>query len=252
MPTSALSVDRTGCCVQPTRLPASGSPLARAQRLRHGWPTPYKQSPIRKPAPRLDLGIRLMGKKGPNRPDEGHPPSPPSHFEVSRRQFVQTAVVGGLVGAAGASVGTTPLLAKEPENSDSRTKLTLRVNGKRHQVEIDPRVTLLDLLGEHLALTGTKKGCDHGQCGACTVLVNDRRIYSCLTLAVMHADAHVTTIEGLANNGELHPLQEAFIKRDAFQCGYCTSGQICSGVGLIHENHAPQLQILQLISSRIS
>ena len=179
-----------------------------------------------------------MGKKGPNRPEDGHPPSPPSHFEVSRRQFVQTAVVGGLVGAAGASVGTNQLLAKEPENSDSRTKLTLRVNGKRHQVDIDPRVTLLDLLREHLALTGTKKGCDHGQCGACTVLVDDRRIYSCLTLAVMHQGGSVTTVEGFGTPQNPHPMQAAFVKHDGYQCGYCTPGQICSAVAVLREIEA--------------
>src|SRR5439155_8419257 len=115
--------------------------------------------------------------------------------------------------------------------------LSLRVNGQQHQVQIEPRVTLLDALREYLGLTGSKKGCDHGQCGACTVLVDGRRIYSCLTLAVMHAGAKITTIEGLANGETLHPVQEAFIKRDAFQCGYCTSGQICSAVGLLHEGH---------------
>ena len=118
------------------------------------------------------------------------------------------------------------------------TQVSLRVNGSEHAVAIDTRTSLLDLLREHLRLTGTKKGCDHGQCGACTVLVDGRRIYSCLTLAVMQAGARVTTIEGLADGDRLHPVQEAFLQHDGFQCGYCTSGQICSAVGLLHEGHA--------------
>jgi len=116
--------------------------------------------------------------------------------------------------------------------------LSLQVNGKKHQIEIDPRTTLLDLLREQLSLTGTKKGCDRGQCGACTVLVNNRRVNSCLTLAATCQQASVTTIEGLAKGDQLHPVQEAFIKHDAFQCGYCTPGQICSAVGLLQEGHA--------------
>src|SRR5437870_12761905 len=104
--------------------------------------------------------------------------------------------------------------------------VVLNINGQRKRLSLDPRVTLLDALREQLGLTGTKKGCDHGQCGACTVLIDGRRVYSCLTLAVMHGRARVTTIEGLADGDNLHPLQAAFIERDAFQCGYCTSGQI--------------------------
>lgn len=114
----------------------------------------------------------------------------------------------------------------------------LKVNGVDRQVELEPRVTLLDALRDRLGLYGTKKGCDHGQCGACTVLVNDIRINSCMTLAVMHEGDEITTIEGLANGEELHPVQAAFIEQDAFQCGYCTPGQICSAVGLISEGHA--------------
>jgi xanthine dehydrogenase YagT iron-sulfur-binding subunit len=115
---------------------------------------------------------------------------------------------------------------------------TLIVNGKERQLDVAPWTTLLDALREYLDLTGTKKGCDHGQCGACTVLVGGRRINSCLTLAVMHQGAHITTIEGLATAEGLHPLQAAFIEHDAFQCGYCTPGQICSAVGLIAEGKA--------------
>jgi xanthine dehydrogenase YagT iron-sulfur-binding subunit len=114
----------------------------------------------------------------------------------------------------------------------------LKVNGKSYALEVDPRVTLLDALRERLQLTGSKKGCDHGQCGACTVLVNGRRINSCLTLVVMHEGDEITTIEGLANGEDLHPMQAAFVEQDGFQCGYCTPGQICSAVALLKENHA--------------
>jgi xanthine dehydrogenase YagT iron-sulfur-binding subunit len=121
------------------------------------------------------------------------------------------------------------------ETAGGAVSLKLNVNGKPHSVSIDPRVTLLDLLRENLGLSGTKKGCDHGQCGACTVLANGRRINSCLSLAVVHEGDEITTIEGLAKSGELHPLQSAFIERDGFQCGYCTPGQICSAVALFEE-----------------
>jgi xanthine dehydrogenase YagT iron-sulfur-binding subunit len=116
--------------------------------------------------------------------------------------------------------------------------VSLTVNGVATQLTLAPWTTLLDALRDHLDLTGTKKGCDHGQCGACTVLVDGRRINSCLTLAVMQDGAQVTTIEGLARDGALHPLQQAFIDHDAFQCGYCTPGQICSAAGLIAEGKA--------------
>jgi xanthine dehydrogenase YagT iron-sulfur-binding subunit len=114
-------------------------------------------------------------------------------------------------------------------------QVTLAVNGQTHTLTLDTRTTLLDALREHLQLTGTKKGCDHGQCGACTVIVDGRRINSCLTLAVMHPGAKVTTIEGLGTPAHLHPLQAAFIKHDGYQCGYCTPGQICSAVGVLDE-----------------
>ena len=114
-------------------------------------------------------------------------------------------------------------------------QVTMSVNGRTHTLTLDTRTTLLDALREHLQLTGTKKGCDHGQCGACTVLVDGRRINSCLTLAVMHPGAKVTTIEGLGTPGQLHPLQAAFVKHDGYQCGYCTPGQICSAVGMLDE-----------------
>jgi xanthine dehydrogenase YagT iron-sulfur-binding subunit len=128
----------------------------------------------------------------------------------------------------------------------------LNVNDAERQLTVAPWTSLLDALRDHLDLTGTKKGCDHGQCGACTVLMDGRRINSCLTLAVMKDGAKVTTIEGLAKDGALHPMQQAFIDHDAFQCGYCTSGQICSAVGLIAEGHAntPD-EIRELMSGNI-
>ena len=133
-----------------------------------------------------------------------------------------------------------------------RISIALIVNGARKQLKIAPWTSLLDALRDHLDLTGTKKGCDHGQCGACTVLVDGRRINSCLTLAVMKDGAEVTTIEGLAKNGALHPLQQAFIDHDAFQCGYCTPGQICSAAGLIAEGHAKSDdEIRELMSGNI-
>jgi len=116
--------------------------------------------------------------------------------------------------------------------------ISLELNGERRELQVQPWTTLLDLLRDQLGLTGTKKGCDHGQCGACTVLLDGRRINSCLTLAVMHDGASLTTIEGLASDATLHPLQAAFVKHDAFQCGYCTPGQICSATGLAAENRA--------------
>ncbi|MDB6005077.1 MAG: hypothetical protein JWR15_2064 [Prosthecobacter sp.] len=114
----------------------------------------------------------------------------------------------------------------------------LKINGTEHALQLDTRVTLLDALREELHFTGTKKGCDHGQCGACTVLVNGRRINSCLSLACTHVGDDIVTIEGIANGEELHPVQEAFIKHDGFQCGYCTPGQICSAVALLRGGHA--------------
>jgi xanthine dehydrogenase YagT iron-sulfur-binding subunit len=133
-----------------------------------------------------------------------------------------------------------------------KSPVTLIVNGVARPLEIAPWTTLLDALRDYLDLTGTKKGCDHGQCGACTVLVDGRRINSCLTLAVMKDGASITTIEGLATNGVLHPLQQAFIEHDAFQCGYCTPGQICSGVGLIAEGKAKSAdEIRELMSGNI-
>src|SRR5437016_1489494 len=148
---------------------------------------------------------------------------------------------------ARATKGTRPAIPA-PE----KLTITLTVNGRATRLSVAPWTTLLDALRDHLDLTGTKKGCDHGQCGACTVLVDGRRINSCLTLAVMKEGAQVTTIEGLARNGELHPLQQAFIDHDAFQCGYCTPGQICSAAGLIAEGQAKSAdEIRELMSGNI-
>jgi xanthine dehydrogenase YagT iron-sulfur-binding subunit len=141
-------------------------------------------------------------------------------LETDRRDEAQAANVGG---------PSPTLQAGEPVD------ITLQINGVSHRLTVDPRTTLLDALREHLGLTGTKKGCDLGQCGACTVLVEGRRINACLTLAVMQEGKPIRTIEGLAKDGELHPMQAAFIEQDGFQCGYCTPGQIVSAVGLLAE-----------------
>ena len=154
----------------------------------------------------------------------------------SRRTFIATsAAVGGVVVAGGTLLAGSDEAAAAAAAPSSRVSLT--VNGTRRTVTVDNRTSLLDLLREHLDLTGSKKGCNAGACGACTVLVDGQRVNSCLTLAVRLEDAEVTTIEGLAEGDELHPLQQAFIDEDAFQCGYCTPGQIMSGVACIQEGH---------------
>lgn len=131
-------------------------------------------------------------------------------------------------------------------------RIRLSINGKEEQLELKPWVTLLDCLRERLDLTGTKKGCDHGQCGACTVLVDGIRVLSCLTLAVMKDGAEITTIEGIATNQLLHPLQQAFIDHDAFQCGYCTPGQICSAIGMFNEGKAKtEADVKELMSGNL-
>jgi xanthine dehydrogenase YagT iron-sulfur-binding subunit len=160
--------------------------------------------------------------------------------EWTRRNFLHAGAAAGGVAVGGfPAIDPTRSAAQErPVESKINAPVTLRVNGFRHALNLDTRVTLLDALREHLRLTGTKKGCDHGQCGACTVLLNGRRINACLTLAVMLEGDEITTIEGLAAGGALHPLQHAFIEHDGFQCGYCTSGQICSAVGMLDEARA--------------
>ena len=156
-----------------------------------------------------------------------------------RRTFLQLA--GGNVTLA--AVGTGGCAAAAPKVANAVTvpptaSVALTINGRVYRLDVDPRVSLLDVLRENLSLTGTKMGCNQGACGACTVLLNGRRINSCLTLAVMHDGAAIETIEGLADGSKLHPLQAAFIEHDAFQCGFCTSGQIMSGVACIAEGHA--------------
>ena len=151
---------------------------------------------------------------------------------VSRRDFVGAAVVSG---AAAVAAPDNLWAAQGGNEPPAKLPCSLTINRQPHQLEVDPRTTLLDLLRENLQLTGTKKGCDHGQCGACTVLVNGTRINSCLTLAIMHQGHEITTIEGLSHGAELHPMQTAFIEHDGFQCGYCTPGQICSAVAMLEE-----------------
>ena len=155
--------------------------------------------------------------------------------DINRRTFVGASI------AVGGVVETAPFIAGCGDDQHDQTAessvVRVRINGEAREITVDNRTSLLDMLRERAGLTGTKKGCDHGQCGACTILVNGQRINSCLTLAVMYDRAEITTIEGLERNGRLHPLQQAFIDEDAFQCGYCTSGQIMSGVGSIKEGH---------------
>src|SRR5216110_1098434 len=158
-------------------------------------------------------------------------------YPETRRKFIkQIAGTSAAIAIGPNLIGAASLDQVEPA-SDS-LNVHLKINGKDYALDVDPRVTLLDALRERLHLTGSKKGCDHGQCGACTVLVNGRRVNSCLTLAVMHEGDEITTIEGLARGDELHPMQAAFIEQDGFQCGYCTPGQICSAVACVQEGHA--------------
>jgi xanthine dehydrogenase YagT iron-sulfur-binding subunit len=165
--------------------------------------------------------------------------------DLSRREFIGSAIVAGSV----IGFGMSPVRADEVV---PMIPISLHINGRDHRLSTDARVTLLDALREELQLTGSKKGCDHGQCGACTVLIDGRRVLSCLTLAVAAAGAKVTTIEGLADGDRLHPVQEAFIEHDAFQCGYCTSGQICSAVGLLSEGRAKtDDEVRELMSGNI-
>jgi xanthine dehydrogenase YagT iron-sulfur-binding subunit len=172
--------------------------------------------------------------------DQPSQPANDADVDASRRGFMQSA----LLVAGAAQLPLAPATAAPAANASATTPviaarpLTLNVNGAGHQLSLEPRVTLLDALREVLQLTGTKKGCDRGQCGACTVLVDGRRINACLTLAIMHQGARITTIEGIAQGEQLAPIQAAFIEHDAFQCGYCTPGQICSAVACITEMKA--------------
>ena len=159
---------------------------------------------------------------------------------MNRRDFVRNgAVTTGLIAGEFAFNSESSSAARERSDGSpwplTASRITLHINGQNRELQLDNRTTLLDALREHLGLTGSKKGCDHGQCGACTVLLNGRRVNACLTLAVMAEGDAITTIEGIATIESLHPLQAAFIERDAFQCGYCTSGQICSALGMLRE-----------------
>jgi xanthine dehydrogenase YagT iron-sulfur-binding subunit len=163
--------------------------------------------------------------------------------QETRRQFLKKISATSVALAIGPTLLSLPGISAAQTSSPAMqntatSHVTLRINGQEHSLDIDPRTSLLDLLREQLHLTGSKKGCDHGQCGACTVLANGRRINSCLSLALMHEGDEITTIEGLANGDQLHPVQAAFLEQDGFQCGYCTPGQICSAVALLKENHA--------------
>ena len=158
----------------------------------------------------------------------------------NRRNFLRASATGAAMPLVAERFATAAQAAPEPKAPRSPlVPMTLRINGQRHDVALDPRTSLLDALREHIGLTGSKKGCDHGQCGACTVHVDGKNVNSCLVLAISAQGRDITTIEGLASaGGELHPLQQAFIDHDAFQCGYCTSGQIMSGVACISSGHA--------------
>jgi xanthine dehydrogenase YagT iron-sulfur-binding subunit len=182
------------------------------------------------------------------------PRSGPS--DLTRREFLLTT--GGTASAA-AIAAWAPALANSaaaqsgsPAATPGEVPITLRINGRDRQLRIDPRTTLLDCLRETVGLTGTKKGCDHGQCGACTVHVNGRRVNSCLSLAVMHDAEEITTIEGLGTPDALHPMQAAFVASDGYQCGYCTSGQIMSAVALLKEPCGPDdADVKELMSGNI-
>ncbi len=168
-------------------------------------------------------------------------------IEVSRRTFVKAASVL----SAGVATGMPGLALAEGQAVGEQTgSITLKVNGDTKSLNLDTRTSLLDALREHMGLTGSKKGCDHGQCGACTVLVNGRRVNSCLTLAYAAEGADITTIEGLATGDQLHPVQEAFLVHDGYQCGYCTPGQICSAVALLEEQKRGEISVVSFESGK--
>lgn len=175
---------------------------------------------------------------------------PGDFVTVNRRTFIAASGIMALGTCSSAPAEGAP--SQQADRPDVTIPVTLKINEKVYDLHLEPRVTLLDALRERIGLCGTKKGCDHGQCGACTVLVDGRRVYSCLTLAVMHQDVPITTIEGLSHGEELSPLQSAFITHDAFQCGYCTPGQICSATGLLREGHAQtDAEVRELMSGNL-
>jgi xanthine dehydrogenase YagT iron-sulfur-binding subunit len=161
-----------------------------------------------------------------------------THHEMTRRVVLEAGTAAAALLLTGLPQVAMAADLPDAEAPSSPVMVELQINGHEHSLSLDPRTTLLDALREHLALTGSKKGCDHGQCGACTVLLDGRRINSCLTLAVMHDGQSITTIEGIADGATLHPLQALFVEHDGFQCGYCTSGQICSATGMLNESRA--------------
>jgi xanthine dehydrogenase YagT iron-sulfur-binding subunit len=184
--------------------------------------------------------------------DKNIPGEPDQCFQETRRAFLKKST------ALAALAVASPAIVKAGENDEKiaalfeKIPLQVEVNGAAHTLNIEPRVTLLDFLREQLHLTGTKKGCDHGQCGACTVHVDGKRIISCLSLAVMNEGKKVTTIEGLAKGDQLHPMQEAFIRHDGLQCGYCTPGQIMSAIACVKEGHAnSEEEIREFMSGNI-
>jgi len=188
-------------------------------------------------------------------------PQSGSQFGKStRRRFLSRLGMASLLASAGpvlversrAESAATPETKEAMPALAGAIPVSLRVNGKKYDLQIDPRTTLLDCLREHLHLTGSKKGCDHGQCGACTVHVNGRRMNSCLCLAAMYQGDEITTIEGVGQPGNLHPIQEAFVAHDAYQCGYCTCGQIMSAVALLTEPCGPEdAEVKELMSGNI-
>ncbi len=188
--------------------------------------TPEPQSPV----------------SGPQSPDQPDNAEKQEQSGVSRRSFLTRLGATGIVASAAplfrtlaaAQVETSPA-PPGSVNNVAAVPIELRINGQSHRLKLEPRVTLLDALRENLNMFGTKKGCDHGQCGACTLHVNGRRVNSCLTFAIMHQGDEITTIEGLSKNGELHPVQAAFLEHDGFQCGYCTAGQMMSAAALLKE-----------------
>ncbi len=175
-------------------------------------------------------------------------------LQMTRRAVLEIATATALTATVAAEARAAPAADIPPDALTPPVGVTLRVNGVEHALSLDARTSLLDMLREHLALTGSKKGCDHGQCGACTALVNGRRINTCLSLAVMHDGDEIVTIEGLGSPEHLHPLQAAFLHHDGYQCGYCTPGQICSAAGMLdeHRHGAPSFVTADLAAEHIA